>query len=118
MVIAIRNMVNSSSSMMLDSRFQNKDNAKLLLKYFLVELSKKTGVPVEDLIEGLPVPSATKKNSGTTQQLRYGTAFSDELYARMDKLILNGYTNKAIADILGIHRNTVTNRRKKLRGLC
>lgn len=115
--MTIRSMINSSSSMMLDARFQNKESAQQLLNYMLILISQKTNVTVENMLEPYLLKyNEIKREKEKTLYSRYGTAFSDEVYAEMDRLIREGYNNKVIADRLGIHRNTVSSRRKKLMG--
>lgn len=116
MAIAIRTIVGSSSNMMLDKRFQNEESAKIILDNFLVNLSKKTGVSVENILGNyIDIMCETKANNTATPKLRYGTAFDNETYNKLDQLIMQGYTNKAIAGILNINPTTVSRRRSKLR---
>lgn len=115
-IMAIRCITGGSSNLMLDSKFQNKENAKLLLKYFILNLSKKTNISVDNLIEDFVFDIKVNTPIKTTHNNKTGKALPDEVYAKMDQLILNNYSINSIAEILGVHRNTVINRRKKLRG--
>ena len=115
-IMAIRCITGGSSNLMLDSKFQNKENAKLLLKYFILNLSKKTNISVENLIEDFVFDIKVNTPIKTTHNNKTGKALPDEVYAKMDQFILNNYSINSIAEILGVHRNTVINRRKKLRG--
>lgn len=47
--------------------------------------------------------------------LGYRNSFSVEIYEEMDNMIRAGYSNKAISDKLGMHRNTVSARRSKIK---
>ena len=106
----------------------------------LVQLSYKTGIPIDILLEDYAdeadteiaqlnaelkqlqeeikqlqaelASKETKVNKPTT--LGYGTAFTEDVYEELDRLIAFGYNNRIIADKLGIHRNTVMNRRRKI----
>jgi len=49
--------------------------------------------------------------------LGYGMSFTEDVYKELDAMIKVGYRNKVIAEKLGIHPNSVTNRRRKLRDL-
>ena len=48
-------------------------------------------------------------------KLGYGMSFTESVYEELDTMIKAGYRNKVIAEKLGIHPNSVTNRRRKLR---
>ena len=56
----------------------------------------------------------SKKKVNRPETLGYGTSFTPEVYEELDRLIAFGYNNRIIADKLGIHRNTVMNRRRKI----
>ena len=49
--------------------------------------------------------------------LGYFNSFAPEVYAEMDNMIRLGYSNKAISEKLGIHRNTVSARRSKIKNM-
>jgi DNA-binding NarL/FixJ family response regulator len=114
LALALRTIASGSSNMGLDAKFRNKENAKVLAEYALGSISKLTGVSMGDLLEDYLIVSQPVVKEEKQETLGYGTSFSLDVYEELDKLIREGLSNKVIASKLGIHRNTVTNRRNKI----
>ena len=49
--------------------------------------------------------------------LGYSKSFTPDVYKEMDEMIRLGYSNKAISEKLGMHRNTVSVRRNKIKNI-
>lgn len=101
---------------------RNQDGAIELTKEFIRAVSKCTGTTEEEIYVQLFKNNPYVQNCTTseddvqncTTKLGYNNTFDKSVYDKLDKLIREGFSNKVIAEKLGIHRNTVSNRRKKI----
>lgn len=129
MSMAIRALAGSSKNVTISAEFKNISNAKQLLNLFIVNLCKATGFTPEQLLEehiillgGVQnctksdevVQNCTEVVQKSTGTLGHGTSLNEEVYVEMDRLLREGFSNTKISEKIGVHRNTVSRRRKLL----
>ena len=113
----------------VNESLKNVNGAVALTEVFIDKISKYTNVKKEDIYKQLElnngsvqkcttlnddVQNCTSHVQNYTTGLGYSKSLNVEAYVEMNKLIREGFSNKVIAERLGVHRNTVSNRRKKL----
>lgn len=113
----------------VNESLKNVNGAVALTEVFIDKISKYTNVKKEDIYKQLElnngsvqkcttlnddVQNCTSHVQNCTTGLGYSKSLNVEVYVEMDKLIREGFSNKVIAEKLGVHRNTISNRRKKL----
>lgn len=113
----------------VNESLKNVNGAVALTEVFIDKISKYTNVKKEDIYKQLElnngsvqkcttlnddVQNCTSHVQNYTTGLGYSKSLNVEVYVEMNKLIREGFSNKVIAERLGVHRNTVSNRRKKL----
>lgn len=96
----------------LNQQLKNEDSAKEFALSFLKELSNMSGVDFNTLCN-FAQSKETEHVHNCTDTLGYPNSLTMDVYNTIDEMIQQGFTNKVISDKLGIHRNTVSKRRKK-----
>jgi hypothetical protein len=106
----------------VSSSLCNLEGANDLLDVFLDNLSLATGISRDQIIEQLCVKEGIMQKCTTsdgdvqncTKTLGYGKSLPEDVYAEIDKLLKEGFSNKVVSEKTGVHRNTISKRRIRL----
>ena len=95
------------------AQYRNFGYAKDVVESFVLEVSKVSGFKPDELCIFTP-PKKQEQDKKYTNNADIGVSIGEDVNDVMEELIRAGWTNKAIAEKLFVHVNTVSRRRAKL----